>query len=205
MIRLRTRLTQTVLLAAGAALLGACGNDPGPTTEAVTSRTPQTTGAVSLEIPVSTPRTLDIPLRPPPTLERVEVEIRPEEPCTLEARIENDTLGFEKDSHHISDDGKALIRKFVQLLLDANPGSTPARIELLGYASSEGDESYNLTLSRNRAHAGRELLASIPELAGVPIAAEGRGEADPIGDNSTEEGRRMNRRVEIYFQFPGCP
>ncbi|MGA1581123.1 MAG: OmpA family protein, partial [Luminiphilus sp.] len=57
-------------------------------------------------------------------------------------------------------------------------------------------EKYNLSLSTRRAAAVRDYLLS----RGVSVQRvyiEGRGESDPLVNNSTESGRAKNRRVEI--------
>ena len=71
-------------------------------------------------------------------------------------------------------------------------------IEVVGYASSDGDISVNKRLSRQRALAVVDYLIEVP---GIPlrrvISPFGYGEKMPIADNSTVEGRRENRRVEL--------
>ncbi|MDT3403862.1 OmpA family protein [Mucilaginibacter terrae] len=77
--------------------------------------------------------------------------------------------------------------------LRANPSKT---IELNGYASSEGTAAHNLRLSKDRANSVKTYLVN----SGVEakrIKVKGLGETNPIADNSTEEGRVMNRRVEF--------
>ena len=69
--------------------------------------------------------------------------------------------------------------------------------ELLGYTDSMGSEAYNLDLSQRRADTVRNEMIK----RGAPadrIKATGYGEADPVGDNTTKEGRARNRRVELY-------
>lgn len=80
-----------------------------------------------------------------------------------------------------------------QIAADAPAG---AGIVVVGHASAEGTEAYNLALSRERARTVRGALVA----AGISpdrIDVEAMGETDPIADNNTEEGRRKNRRVEI--------
>ncbi|WP_019955856.1 OmpA family protein [Yoonia vestfoldensis] len=72
-----------------------------------------------------------------------------------------------------------------------------SRFRVVGHTDSTGRDDYNLTLSQGRALSVRDYLAAQPALSGVAIVAEGRGEAEPIADNETEEGRTRNRRVEI--------
>ncbi len=194
--RLRVRAAALSVLAA------ACGS--GSSDVAAGNPEPILREDVSLEIPLAPPSTLDIPIRPPADLEGVEIEILPEQPCTLEATVENDALGFEYDSSIISNDGAQLGRDFIMRTLDANPGRQPERIDLRGHASSEGGEVYNRSLSQGRADAVRLLLESMPELRGVKVTAAGLGEADPIADNESADGRRRNRRVEIQIAFSGC-
>ena len=70
---------------------------------------------------------------------------------------------------------------------------------VLGHTDSIGSELYNLRLSIDRAEAVMEVLRSL----GVSLArltADGRGEAEPIADNATPEGRAINRRVEIVVR-----
>ena len=70
------------------------------------------------------------------------------------------------------------------------------QLAIEGYTDSIGSDEYNQTLSEKRAGAVSDYLVG----AGVPaasVAALGKGKADPIADNSTPAGRKLNRRVEM--------
>lgn len=71
-------------------------------------------------------------------------------------------------------------------------------IEVRGFASSDGSESLNRQLSQRRAESVVRYLA---EHHDIPlrriILPFGYGEAIPVADNSTREGRQQNRRVEV--------
>ncbi|MGI4021605.1 MAG: OmpA family protein [Janthinobacterium lividum] len=71
-----------------------------------------------------------------------------------------------------------------------------ATIELDGYASSEGSAAHNMRLSRDRANSVKTYLVN----SGVDakrIKTVANGETNPVADNSTEQGRVLNRRVEV--------
>jgi len=71
-----------------------------------------------------------------------------------------------------------------------------AQATITGHTDSTGKAGYNQRLSEDRAEAVRAYVAG----KGVDTArmsAEGKGEAEPIADNATAEGRAANRRVEI--------
>lgn len=76
------------------------------------------------------------------------------------------------------------------------------RIEVQGHTDSQGRESMNLTLSQSRAEAVIEELMNRRILVSN-ITAIGYGEAQPIADNDTEEGREANRRIEFRLIQPG--
>ncbi len=70
-----------------------------------------------------------------------------------------------------------------------------------GYTDDRGSESYNLKLSERRANEARVYLIA----RGVEsdrISAEGFGKVNPKYDNKTEQGRQLNRRVEIKSVGP---
>ncbi len=70
------------------------------------------------------------------------------------------------------------------------------KLQIEGYTDAIGSEEYNQTLSEKRAAAVRDYLVS----SGVSmnnVAAQGLGKADPVADNSTASGRKLNRRVEM--------
>jgi outer membrane protein OmpA-like peptidoglycan-associated protein len=74
--------------------------------------------------------------------------------------------------------------------------SSGATVELDGHASSEGDATHNMRLSKDRAISVKTYLVN----SGVPadrIKIKAFGETHPIADNSTEAGRILNRRVEF--------
>ena len=69
-------------------------------------------------------------------------------------------------------------------------------VDVLGHTDSTGTESVNKTLSEKRAQAVAAMLRS-RGVAGARIATRGYGASQPIGDNRTDTGRALNRRVEI--------
>jgi len=71
--------------------------------------------------------------------------------------------------------------------------------QVVGHTDNTGQPAYNQPLSVNRAQSVVNYLAG----RGIQMqrmAAEGRGDTQPIADNSTEAGRTANRRVEIYLR-----
>ena len=74
--------------------------------------------------------------------------------------------------------------------------ATNSSVVLDGYASSEGSESYNVTLSQDRANAVKQYLVNAG-VAASKVTTKGYGDANPVASNATEAGRVKNRRVEI--------
>jgi outer membrane protein OmpA-like peptidoglycan-associated protein len=66
---------------------------------------------------------------------------------------------------------------------------------IVGHTDDVGTESYNMDLSKRRASSARAFLRS----SGVSrnIKSLGRGEREPIAENTSEDGRQQNRRVEV--------
>ncbi len=73
-----------------------------------------------------------------------------------------------------------------------------AEVEIAGYTDSVGDPAFNLDLSLRRAQAVVRYLTR----HGVPaerLTAKGYGAKSPIAPNTTREGRKKNRRVELHI------
>ncbi len=69
-------------------------------------------------------------------------------------------------------------------------------IGVYGYTDSKGADQYNLTLSQKRAQSVADYLAA-HGISSSRLTTKGFGKEDPIGDNSTDAGRALNRRVEF--------
>jgi len=101
-------------------------------------------------------------------------------------------VNFESGSSTLTQSSYGEINR-IAASIDCTAG---CRTTLTGHTDSQGDDASNLTLSRNRAKAVFDALVA----AGVDASClnhEGRGEANPIADNSTSTGRRANRRTEM--------
>lgn len=105
-------------------------------------------------------------------------------------------FGF--DSAELSDDGKAIINERIQKYQGHTQKT--ADVKVVGYTDSSGPEAYNLKLSQRRADAVAEYLDKHTRVPDDEIESVGRGEENPIADNSTREGRALNRRVVIHYQ-----
>lgn len=74
-----------------------------------------------------------------------------------------------------------------------------SEVVVTGYTDSVPDQNIgNPELSKRRAQTVAKLLEK--GAPGVNIKAEGRGEADPVASNSTDEGRAQNRRVTVDYE-----
>lgn len=100
------------------------------------------------------------------------------------------------------DTGRADIKPNLRPILDqfasGLSGQPNTEVRIIGHTDSQGSDAVNDPLSMQRAQAARQYLAA----RGVDpnrIAVAGRGEREPVADNSTEAGRARNRRVEIFL------
>ena len=99
---------------------------------------------------------------------------------------------FDVDSYALKAETKQQLTDFAKTLNKYE--DTDIRIE--GHADATGPEDHNLRLSKQRADAVGNYLETI----GVKTSRldeKGYGEVQPIADNSSEAGRRKNRRVDI--------
>lgn len=94
-------------------------------------------------------------------------------------------------------------RKTLDAIADILRGCGPVPMEIAGYTDSQGREEMNLELSQKRADAVLTALMSRRILTSG-IEAKGYGEADPVADNSTEQGREQNRRIEFRYLAPAA-
>ena len=100
------------------------------------------------------------------------------------------------------DTGRADIKPNMRPILDqfaSGLSSQPnTEVRIIGHTDNTGSDAVNDPLSVQRASAARQYLAA----RGVDpnrIVIAGRGEREPVADNSTEAGRAQNRRVEIFL------
>lgn len=112
--------------------------------------------------------------------------------ATVSGLVAETPIEFEPGAATLTDESAPIIAA-VSEALRACPD---AAIDVGGYTDSQGSEDGNLRLSQERAEA---VLAALrqPDLPLPNLVAHGYGEADPVADNSTEEGRARNRRIEF--------
>jgi outer membrane protein OmpA-like peptidoglycan-associated protein len=99
---------------------------------------------------------------------------------------------FETGKYALSTDAQLKLAK-LSGIIQAHPG---LNLAVEGYTDTTGAADFNMKLSQARADTVRQFLIA-QGLSADTITSKGLGEADPIADNSTAAGRKLNRRVEI--------
>ncbi|MFJ5028642.1 OmpA family protein [Streptomyces sp. NPDC088560] len=102
---------------------------------------------------------------------------------------------FSKDSARLSDEAKARIATIADEIKKQNA----TQIRVFGFTDNLGSAAHGDVLSRQRANAVQAVLGQDLNDPNITFEVRGYGEQYPIADNSTEEGRRKNRRVEVSF------
>ncbi|MFW5730380.1 MAG: OmpA family protein [Desulfonatronovibrionaceae bacterium] len=117
------------------------------------------------------------------------------EPEPAEEVIVFSNINFEFDSARIRSEYAEILREAADIIKDRQD----KKVLVEGHTCSIGPESYNLGLSKRRAQSVADFL----EEEGVSqdrLETHGYGELKPKFDNSTREGRALNRRVEMRLQ-----
>lgn len=129
--------------------------------------------------------------------EKVEVAVVESGTVLVNVVVENIQFAF--DSAELSasskatlDDAVAKLTPFKDTIRDQTTGVT-----VTGYTDTSGPEDYNMKLSERRASAVADYMANSLGVDRGRMTVSGMGEANPVADNSTREGRMKNRRVEI--------
>jgi outer membrane protein OmpA-like peptidoglycan-associated protein len=122
-------------------------------------------------------------------------------------RTPDDQLKVNIPSDLSFDTGSATIKPQLRPVLDPFAASLKddpkAQLTIIGHTDSTGSEAVNNPLSVERAQSVRDYLTA-RGVSPTRIQTEGRGEREPVAENSTEAGRAKNRRVEIFLREPGA-
>ena len=99
---------------------------------------------------------------------------------------------FATNKYNINDKSQATLNKLANVFSEY----PDTNILVVGHTDDVGQESYNMTLSKNRAQAVTNYLTGRGLNSGR-FTTNWFGESQPMYDNSTAEGRSKNRRVNI--------
>jgi outer membrane protein OmpA-like peptidoglycan-associated protein len=138
------------------------------------------------------------PPPPPPPTPVAPPEPPPVTPPHVPTELRTDEIHFESGSARLTNIAKAILDD-VALRMKQEPTSTAI---VIGYNDDKENTGPNHDLDRRRAEAVRDYLVSRHGIDPSRITVEGRDAREPIGDNTTAEGRLRNRRVQIRLMLP---
>jgi len=110
----------------------------------------------------------------------------------------SETVLFAVNESKLDKDAMAKLDAIAQRAL-ANPRYI---VEVQGFTDKTGSAELNEALSQKRAEAVTRYLVNDQKIPVRNIEAVGSGYAQPVGDDKTRDGRKMNRRVEIRLFVP---
>jgi len=101
---------------------------------------------------------------------------------------------FKHNSNDLADEAFKMLHQIAEYMIHR----PEAKITIKGYTDSTGHYRYNVNVSKFRANIIKSYLVG-KGVDASKIESLGLGPAHPVATNSTAEGRRENRRVEIEF------
>ena len=102
---------------------------------------------------------------------------------------------FKTNKADLSANAKNSLAQFAQVLNN----NKDMDIAIIGHTDNTGTDAINQPLSVSRANSVNNYLKSCGVSAAQIKSVEGQGSTNPVADNSTAEGRKQNRRVEVYM------
>jgi len=95
-------------------------------------------------------------------------------------------------------DLKSAARTNLANLATSLQNNPQTNILIVGHTDNTGSDSYNQSLSVRRAESVKSFIAA-NNVGSSRLSVQGKGESEPIADNTTADGRSQNRRVEIVI------
>ncbi|MBI1203349.1 MAG: OmpA family protein [Rhodopseudomonas sp.] len=100
---------------------------------------------------------------------------------------------FDTDKATIKPESAPTLAEMAKLL----NGQPSLNVFIVGHTDNQGSYDHNMTLSRQRAEAVAAALVRSYKIARPRLRTAGLGFLAPVGSNASEEGRALNRRVEL--------
>lgn len=100
---------------------------------------------------------------------------------------------FSSDSSELGENSDKILRTLLPIIIN-NPETT---FIITGHTDNSGTYEMNMNLSKKRALVVRDWLVKNTDIPSTRFIVRGVGDASPIASDETEEGRRLNRRVNI--------
>lgn len=124
------------------------------------------------------------------------VEVAPAlEALVRDGRMVLEGLEFASGRAELAADPDNILAALAAFLAD----QPAARLILVGHTDNEGSLAANIEVSRRRAEAVRDALVSRHGVDALRLSVEGVGYLAPRTANATDEGRALNRRVEVVL------
>ncbi|MFD1615568.1 OmpA family protein [Gelatiniphilus marinus] len=108
-------------------------------------------------------------------------------------KVSTNGILFDSGSAKIKSQSYGIIRQISQVLMQDNS----IKLNIIGHTDSDGSDTANLKLSKERANAVKEALIKVYKIAENRLHTDGKGETQPVNDNTTANGKAQNRRVEF--------
>ena len=109
----------------------------------------------------------------------------------------NVRIHFALNSADLSPDGRRQARELGNAL--RAPAFASRRFLLAGHTDQQGEDGFNLDLSKRRAKTVEQFLERETGIAKGRLKVEGRGKKEPLFTGKMDEDHRLNRRVEIIL------
>ena len=100
---------------------------------------------------------------------------------------------FDTDKAALKPESRPTLEEIAKLL----NGQPTLSVFIVGHTDSQGSFEHNMTLSRQRAESVAAALVTSYRIAKARLYTAGVGYLSPVGSNATDDGRTLNRRVEL--------
>lgn len=142
-------------------------------------------------------RIQEAPLEPMRSMSQdLEEPIREERDADVTTVVIGSDVLFASSSSTLDADAESALDEAARRIGSHEPGP----VTIIGHTDSVDSDEFNLTLSKERAQSVADALADRLDTDEYDLSTDGKGEAEPIASNDTEDGKALNRRVEIILE-----
>lgn len=108
-----------------------------------------------------------------------------------EGSVSTNGILFDSGSANLQPQSMGIILQISQVLQQ----EAGMKLRIVGHTDADGETAANQKLSEARAAAVKDALVQVYNIDAARLSTEGKGESDPVSDNTSPEGKAKNRRV----------